>query len=268
MQEKLNEFSPTALTTAIEESLREFWGIWGNAPQSDLYDGPEMLRLYTGVPFAFCNGVVCSRFSLDELDKAIDETISYFTTHKATWEWVVGPNPNPISLDKYLEKHGLCASGEMIGMAANLHEINEDIPSIENFQVVQVDDDQTLKQWANTVVVGFQAPRLYPTFVDLECSLGYHQPLYRRYLGLLNHQPVSTSALFLGAKVAGIYCVSTLSTVRKLGIGALITLHALLEARSMGYHAAVLQASQMGCSVYRRLGFQELSTLREYSPVN
>jgi ribosomal protein S18 acetylase RimI-like enzyme len=263
MQSKLNDFSSPVLIPAIEESLREFWGNWGSAPQSELYDDPNMLRFFTGVPFAFCNGVIARQLPSD---KIIDETISYFRERNATWEWMVGSNsisdPSPASL----EKHGLVLHGESIGMAINLHTMSRDIPSIDSLNIAPASDDGTLRAWVNTMIEGFESPELYPTFVDLECSLGYHQPSYRRYLGFLNQQPVATSALYLGEKVAGIYCVSTLPTARKLGIGAAITLYALHEALAAGYHIAVLQSTQMGRNVYRRLGFQEFSTLRGYSP--
>lgn len=266
MHQKLDNFSSAMLTAAIEESLREFWGNWGRAPQSELHDSPNMLRLYTGVPFAFCNGVVCSQSSPEYIDTWIDETVSYFSARNATWEWIVGPNSTPASLENSLAEHGLFVHGEMIGMAINLHAMSQDIPAIDNLSIVPVGDAESLKKWANTVVEGFESLACYPTFVDLECSLGYRQPSYRRYLGYLDSQPVSTSALFLGEKVAGIYCVATLPAARGLGIGVKITLHALREAQAMGYHIAVLHASHMGRNVYRRLGFQELSILRGYSP--
>jgi ribosomal protein S18 acetylase RimI-like enzyme len=266
VQQKLNDFSSTVLASAIEESLREFWRNWGRAPQSELYDDPNMIRLYTGVPFAFCNGVICSKLSPDNIDAGIDEMVSYFCARNATWEWIVGSNPTSASLENSLVKHNLFVHGEMIGMAINLHAMSKDIPSTDNLRIVPVDNNETMKRWANTMVEGFESPALYPTFVDLECSLGYQQQSYRRYLGLLDHQPVSTSALLLGEKVAGIYCVSTLSRARRLGIGATITLFALREAQAMGYQIAVLQSSQIGRNVYRQLGFQEFSTLRGYSP--
>ncbi len=127
-----------------------------------------------------------------------------------------------------------------------------------------MEDADSLRTWAITVLDGFELPDLYPGFVNLECSLGC-QPFYRRYLGFLRGQPVATSALYLGKHVAGIYAVATTPSARRLGIGAAVTQHALLEARAEGYHIAVLQASQMGCGVYQRLGFQEFSTLYGYS---
>jgi predicted GNAT family acetyltransferase len=261
MQPKLNDFSSAVLISAIEESLREFWGNWGRAPQSELYNGPDMMRLYTGVPYAFCNGVICTQLSSDNLDTLIDTTVNYYRTRNATWEWIVGPNSASSSLDKFLLKHGMVVHGESIGMAVYLQAINQDIQPTGNLRIIPADSDETLKKWVNTMMKGFEIPALYPTYVDLECSLGYHNQSYRRYLGLLDDQPISTSALFLGENVAGIYCVSTLTTARKMGIGSTITLHALREAQAMGYHIAVLQSSLMGRSVYQRIGFQEFSTL-------
>jgi GNAT superfamily N-acetyltransferase len=266
MQPKLNDFSSAALISAIEESLREFWGNWGRAPRSELYEGPNMMRLYTGVPYAFCNGVICNHLSSDNIDAQIDETASYYHERNAIWEWIVGPNSAPASLDKSLVEHGLFAHGESIGMGINLNELIQDIPPIGNLRIIPVSDDETLKLWAKTMVEGFEVPVLNPTFFDLECSLGYHNHSYRRYLGLWNDQPISTCALLLGEKVAGIYCVTTLPTARKIGIGAAITLHALREAQAMGYHVAVLQSSPMGRTVYQRLGFQEYSALRDFRP--
>jgi ribosomal protein S18 acetylase RimI-like enzyme len=266
MQQKLNNFTSTILIPAIEESLQEFWANWGHSPRSELYDVPGMIRLYTGIPYAFCNGVVCSQLPADDIDATVDETIAYFRARNATWEWIIGPNPTPASLDKTLTEHGLSVQSQSFGMAVSLRDMNQEIPLIKDLRIQKVGDDETLKIWANTLIQGFEAPALDPSYIDLECSLGYQLPSYCRYLAVLNHQPVAVSALFLGEKVAGIYCVATLPAVRRLGIGAAITHYALREAQAMGYHIAVLQASQMGRSVYQRLGFQVFSTLRGYSP--
>jgi len=42
--------------------------------------------------------------------------------------------------------------------------------------------------------------------------------------------------------------------------------HALEDARAAGLRTAVLQAAPDGVGVYRRLGFAEFGTIREYKP--
>ena len=156
--------------------------------------------------------------------------------------------------------------GELNGMAIHLDRMKQTLSSIERLEIKPVEDDEMLKIWAATAIEGFELPVLNPIFVNLESSLGVQQPFYRRYLAFLSHQPVATSAVFLGENVAGIYCVSTVPAARRMGIGAAVTLRALQEAQARGYHIAVLHATQMGSRVYRQLGFQDISVLRGYSP--
>ena len=265
-QQEFNDFSPASLVDVIEENLREFWSNWGRAQRSELYAGPDLVRLYTGVPIAFCNGVSCARFSPTTIDALIAETIAYYSARDATWEWLVRPDASPGSLENGLIAHGLQPRGEDIGMAIDLRNLREDLPRINNLRLVDVDDDETLKQWTITMMQGFESPELYSAFIELERFLGCADPSYRRYLGLLDGRPVSTSALLLGGRAAGIYCVATLPAARGMGIGAAITLHTLREANAQGYAIAVLQATSMGRPVYRRLGFEQYSILRGYGP--
>jgi GNAT superfamily N-acetyltransferase len=264
MPEKLMDFSPTVVIPAIEESLREYWGSYGRAPGSVLEDSQGLLRVFTGIPFSFLNGVSSYQLSPDLTNEAIAETIHFFQSRHAVWEWMVGPHPSPQSLPESLIKHGFEVGGGSPGMAARLDAIDPELPMPGQLEIIPVEDAATLRTWAVTVLDGFELPDLYPGFVNLECSLGC-QADYRRCLAILRGQPVATAALYLGKHVAGIYCVATLPSARKLGIGAAVTLRLLQEAHSEGYHIAVLQASQMGRSVYQRLGFQEFSTLYGYS---
>ena len=64
------------------------------------------------------------------------------------------------------------------------------------------------------------------------------------YLGLQNGQPVATSQIILEAGVAGVYNVAPIPKKRRQGIGGMITLLPLLEARARGYRVGILHASR------------------------
>jgi predicted acetyltransferase len=63
---------------------------------------------------------------------------------------------------------------------------------------------------------------------------------------------------------AGIFAVATMPAARNQGIGGLMTVTALQEARQLGYRVGVLQASDMGYPVYKRIGFRDVCTYRLY----
>src|SRR3989304_1709116 len=142
-------------------------------------------------------------------------------------------------------------------MAADLMSLPDDLPTPIGLRIVPVVGGETLKQWIHVASIGFGVREefekvWYDFFVDAVFDMRF-----RTYLAVLNGQPVGTSQLFLSAGVAGIYNVTCVPEARQQGVGAAVTLAPLLEARTMGYRISILQASQLGYRVYRRLGFQE-----------
>jgi predicted acetyltransferase len=75
---------------------------------------------------------------------------------------------------------------------------------------------------------------------------------------------VATSALVLDSGVAGIYAVATIPEARGKGIGRIMTVLPLVEAKQLGFRLGILQASSMGYSLYKKIGFREVFKYKLY----
>ena len=115
-----------------------------------------------------------------------------------------------------------------------------------------------------TFIAGYEVPPDWePPLFDLLSGFGLDLPV-RHYLGYLDDKPVATSDLFLSAGVAGVQFVSTLREARGQGLGTALTLAPLLEAREMGCRIGVLQSSELGFPVYRRMGFEQVCQVEHF----
>lgn len=76
-------------------------------------------------------------------------------------------------------------------------------------------------------------------------------------VGRVDGEPVATALLCRTATTAGIYNVATVPAAQGRGYGAAVTWAAVSEGARRGCDHAVLQASEMGYPVYRRMGFAD-----------
>jgi len=153
-------------------------------------------------------------------------------------------------------------------MAVELDSLNETLPKPTGLDIEFVEDTPALNKWVSTLVYGFggeDIAKRIKLWFDAESNIGFEPELNRfRYLGYLHGEPVSSSLMYLGAGVAGIYCVATLPEARRKGIGTEMTLHPLKMAYDMGYKVGVLGTSDIGYGVYNRIGFKEYWKMSVY----
>jgi GNAT superfamily N-acetyltransferase len=267
MSEILEDLSVPAMVTAIEDNLFTlFSSLWRFWPRAEMHDDPDMLWTITDIPFSLFNSVLHAQLTPDNLDDVIEAAKDRCKSRNVPMLWWTGPATRPLDLGIHLERQGFSHDEDMPGMAADLMKLNEGLPTPSGLIIEQVSNIETLKQWCHVVTVGFEFPEaVEKDFFDMLSSLGFAAELpILNYLGWLKGEPVATSTLVFGAGVAGIYDVATLPAARQQGIGAAITLFPLLKARRSGYRVGILQASAMGTSVYRGLGFQEYCKIGLY----
>lgn len=76
--------------------------------------------------------------------------------------------------------------------------------------------------------------------------------------GSVASRPVVTSVGMRVGEIVGVYNVATLPKYRGKGFGAALTMLAAVEGVKRGCTVASLQSSEMGYSVYERLGFERV----------
>lgn len=255
-----------SVKSAIKANWEAYHYCLAQSPNVELSIGRYLTWFLTDLPDHFMNMVVCSQLPPDGADKLIESALARFRSmniRKLSWMTYEGVSPTKMS--KCLLAHGLTFresfATEMAVDLALLPDAPTDNPDL---RIVRVVDEYTLKQWIHIASIGFKINEKFEkTWYDFFVE-SIFEPRFQTYLALLDGKPVATSQLFLSQGVAGIYNVTCIPEARGKGIGSAITLAPLLRAREMGYKIGILQASQKGYNVYRRLGFQDFGKLSLY----
>ena len=159
-----------------------------------------------------------------------------------------------------LQAAGFHAHGAMPAMAVDIERLPPTaLP--DGYGWERIDAGEAAREWAHALAIGYDIPHGLARMLSPE-ALGADmaddavvQFFGIRHAGRL----VCTSMLYLADGVAGIYCVATLSEARGRGLGAHATAQPLRIAHGLGYRVGVLQSSEDGHRVYRRLGFEDVS---------
>lgn len=261
----LTDLSTPALAQAAETNLHEFLRYLGRATHTPPLADPSLTRWHTQVPYPWFNGMLAERPAAAGDEQVVAEAIAWFTAQGfAQFTWWLAPTIPRAGWAPLLQAQGFRGPFGPPGMALDLETLDAKKTALPGLKIVPVTDAATLQTWAHTFIVGYELPLEWEaSLLQMMIELGLDLPI-RNYLGYLDGAPVATSNLFLGAGVAGVQCVATLPGARGRGLGGALTLAPLREARQMGYRAGVLQSSEMGYSVYRRLGFQPVCQVQAY----
>lgn len=123
-----------------------------------------------------------------------------------------------------------------------------------------------------------------PITRDAFCSIGsvcFHVPLawfhevfendgvwqnFASYVGFVDEEPVSTTAIIVGGSALGVYNVATLPGYQRRGYGEAVMRFALADARRRhGLERTILQSTPAGLKLYERMGFRTVTRVAVYS---
>ena len=170
----------------------------------------------------------------------------------------MGKDDRFVSLAAELGLEPLSPTPWMPGMA--LHPIpapDDALP--EGHRIVRVTDATGMEDLIAVGVPGFEIPEFI--WRDTMTAALLDRPEVAVYVGYADGHPVTTGMGVRTGSTIGLYTISTIPEARGRGYATAMTKRIAADGARDGCDVAILQASDMGFSIYERLGYR---TVVEY----
>ena len=212
----------------------------------------SLTMVATGLPLAFFNGAFLGA-PTREPEHLVTEAIRFFGDRGLPWLLWVRDNVSPEIL----------AAGRAAGLrdaggppALGIMPIPPSPARPSGLHVEIASTPVALQDHGSMLRDGFGMPQ---EFIDRLVRPGLlDDPAIAALVGRVDGEPVSCSLLAVSGTTAGVYNVATPERFRGKGYGEALTWAVLAEGARRGCTHGVLQASDAGYPIYRRMGFIDL----------
>jgi len=229
--------------------------------QVELVRVPGFTLVNSGLADDTFNYALDADFPSSNADEKILEVTNYFNQKNSPFSWWVSPHDEPNDLPKHLENHGYENTENNCAMYFDLDAWHGEVFSLPKLTIIRATDEKTLHDFAMVLTNDDTAFKTY--FSWIASILTDDDPI-EYYVGYVDGKPVVGGLSCYFAQVAGLHWLSTVPSERRKGYGRAMQEYRLKRAKDLGYHIAVLQASNEGYPLYQKLGYKECGHFREY----
>lgn len=215
----------------------------------------------TGLPILLFNQVIVAR--ADAMPDAVATAVGQLRVRgdRFVVNLRVGADDRYVPLMGELGLVPLSDKPWMPGMA--LHPIPAGGPEIAaGYDIREVTDADGVEEHIQTAAAGFDMPESILRGV-MNLAMARH-PAVAVYVGYFGEAPVATGLGVRTGPTIGVYNVSTVPAARRRGFGAAMTARIAVDGAAAGCEVAILQSSDMGYSVYERLGYRTVVKYNGY----
>jgi ribosomal protein S18 acetylase RimI-like enzyme len=250
---------------AVAQNLLRALRFFGQARNTaEIRDMPGVSLIFCGLNYAAFNAALLAE-PIDSdpraLDRVIETAAKQFDSRNVRWTcWIcdamLGQSLRR-NAGRIFSRHGLRPLTEAPGMyAERLVPPRRGLPSLD---IESVNDDRTRGAFAHIMSVAFDIP--HSVCLAIYGAERAWMGELRGYVGFVNQRPVATAAAIVTGDVIGLYSVATVPECRRLGYAEALMRKVVEQA---GIERTVLQATQSGLSLYKRMGYQTVTNFNVY----
>lgn len=251
----------------IEENLRAAMRFFGEASGSGevcAVDGA--VAMFSGLDYGVFNIGLLTRPAADgELEARLTDLARYFRERTMRWSfWLCDDLLDPTARKR--ERHtfqtfGMRAISQPPGMLASvLLPPARPLPRIE---CRPVRDAAARGVFAEITAIAFDIP--YTVAHTVYSREEAWNGDYQGFVGLVDGRAVAIVAIVPTAGALGVYSLATMPSLRRQGYGEALLRAAVTEMQQRsGAMPVVLQSTEAGYAMYRRMGFRDVTKFTVY----
>ena len=252
----------------VAENLREsFRVIAGSRAAGENRELRGVSIAAAGVTFQMFNAAfLSSPLSTEaELHQRILLPSLHFNSRGLEWAyWVCEDFLEPKARKRsrqIFERQGMRHSVNLPGMVAE--RVLPPVKPLPEIEVRRVCDESTAEAFCSIGSICFHVPLAWFREVFDTPSVWER---FAGYVGYIDSEPVSTTAIVMGGGAIGVYNVATLPGRQRLGYGEATMRAAIDDARrTHGVEQSILQSTPAGLKLYERMGYRTITRVAVYS---